>query len=302
MESDKLKGHLLALTTMLLWGTTFVSTKVLLSDFTPIEILFLRTLLGYVLLRILYPKRIKVTDKKQKALFIAAGLSGIYLYYLFENTALVYSMASNISVITSTAPFFSAIFAYKFLAEEKPRPSFFVGFVVAISGIALVSFSGGEFKFEPKGDIMGLLSAAIWGVYSVITKIISKNNYNTVQMTSRIFEYGLMFMIPTLFISGFDFSVEKFLKPVNMINILYLGFGASALCFVMWNTALQKIGVVRASVYIYLNPVITIVLSYFVLNERLTLISTIGAILTVFGLVISELHFDKIREKFVEKH
>lgn len=105
MQNKILMGHLFALVTILLWGTTFISTKVLLRSFTPIEILFFRFIMGLIVLFLIYPYRLKVTDKKQEWIFAGAGLSGITLYYLFENIALVYAPASNVGVITATAPF-----------------------------------------------------------------------------------------------------------------------------------------------------------------------------------------------------
>ena len=105
MQNKILMGLLFALVTILLWGTTFISTKVLLRSFTPIEILFFRFIMGLIVLFLIYPYRLKVTDKKQEWIFAGAGLSGITLYYLFENIALVYAPASNVGVITATAPF-----------------------------------------------------------------------------------------------------------------------------------------------------------------------------------------------------
>ena len=141
-EQNKiLMGHLFALVTILLWGTTFISTKVLLRSFTPIDILFFRFIMGLIVLFLIYPHRLRVTDKKQEWIFAGAGLSGITLYYLFENIALVYAPASNVGVITATAPFFTALLACRFLAGEALQKKFILGFVLAIAGIAMISFN-----------------------------------------------------------------------------------------------------------------------------------------------------------------
>ena len=107
--NKKATGHLAALVTILIWGTTFISTKVLLVDFEPIEILFFRFIMGFLALLIVYPRRMKKTTKRQEAVFAAAGLCGICLYYLLENIALTYTMASNVGVIISIAPFFLSL-------------------------------------------------------------------------------------------------------------------------------------------------------------------------------------------------
>lgn len=107
-------GHLLALLTILIWGTTFISTKILLKDFTPVEILFFRFLIGYFVLLLIYSRPIRTTSFKEELLFISAGLCGVTLYFLIENIALVYTLASNVGVIVSIAPFFTAVIAHFF--------------------------------------------------------------------------------------------------------------------------------------------------------------------------------------------
>lgn len=118
MANSTAKGHLAALVTILIWGTTFISTKVLLVDFQPIEILFFRFLMGLLALMIVYPHRLKGTTIKQESVFVAAGLCGVCLYYLLENIALTYTIASNVGVIISVAPFFTAILSHLFLKQD----------------------------------------------------------------------------------------------------------------------------------------------------------------------------------------
>ena len=119
-------GHITALITIVIWGTTFISTKILLADFTPIEILFFRFLLGLLVLIAVYPKGLEIKDKKQELTFAAAGLCGICLYYLLENIALTYTMASNVGVIISVAPFFTAVLSHVLRkTEEKLKVQMF---------------------------------------------------------------------------------------------------------------------------------------------------------------------------------
>ena len=132
-------GHLAALLTIFIWGTTFISTKILLTDFKPIEILFFRFLIGLFILILIYPKRLRKTTKKQELTFALTGLCGVTLYYLLENIALTYSMASNIGVIISIAPFFTAILSHFILKEETLNQNFIIGFMAAMVGIMLIS-------------------------------------------------------------------------------------------------------------------------------------------------------------------
>lgn len=289
MENKNKIGHLGALFTIFLWGTTFISTKVLLVDFKPIEILFFRFVIALIALILIYPHRLVIKEKKQELLFIAAGLCGVTLYYLFENIALTYTMASNVSVILSVAPFFTAIISHIVFKEKGKIPvNFFLGFILAIIGVCFISFNGSKLQLNPLGDLLSLFAAVIWAMYSVLTKKISNYGYNTIQVTRRIFIYGILFMIPTLKIFGFELDLARFTNKVYLANIIFLSLGASAMCFVIWNMAVKILGPVKTSVYIYMVPVVTIVTSFIVLGERLTYISAFGAVLTIAGLMISE--------------
>ena len=289
MDKKTTTGHITALVTIMIWGTTFISTKILLVDFTPIEILFFRFLLGLLVLIIIYPKRLKIKDKKQELIFAAAGLCGICLYYLLENIALTYTMASNVGVIISVAPFFTAVLSHVFLkTEEKLKVQFFVGFVVAMIGICLISFNGNELELNPIGDILAIVAAFVWAVYSLLTRKISSYGLNTVGTTRKIFTYGILFMLPFLFVLDFNLDVQKVIKPEYVLNLIYLGLGASALCFVTWNYAVGVLGTVKTSVYIYIVPVITATSSVIVLKEKITWVAAIGIGLTLIGLFFSE--------------
>lgn len=290
MTGNKItNGHLSALITIVIWGTTFISTKILLKDFSPIEILFFRFTIGFTMLLIICPHKLKIIKKKHELYFAAAGLCGITLYFLLENIALIYTLASNVGVIISIAPFFTAIFAHFFLDGEKLKSQFFIGFAFAIIGIFMINFNGNMIlKLNPLGDILAIFAAIIWAVYSVVAKKISSFKYNTVQTTRRIFFYGLLFMIPALFIFDFKLNLKSFVYIPNLLNILYLGLGASALCFVTWNLAVKILGVVKTSIYIYMVPVITIMTAAVILHEKITWIALVGTSVTLTGLFISE--------------
>lgn len=284
-------GHLLAILTVTLWGTTFISTKILLTGFEPVEILFCRFVIAVILLTIICPDRIRGFDLKQEKYFAAAGLTGICLYYLMENIALTYTMASNVGVIVSIAPFFTAILGHLVFKDgEKLYKSFFVGFLVAMTGICLISFNGAELHLSPKGDILSVLAAAVWSSYSIFVKKIEAFGYSTIASTRRIFIYGIVWMIPALFIFGFSPELSLLLQPKYLGNMLFLGLGASAICFAAWNYTVKLIGIIRSSVYIYMAPVVTVVASFIVLHEEITPMAAAGTLLTLAGLVISEIH------------
>lgn len=288
-DKSKIIGHLAAVFTIIIWGTTFISTKILLEGFLPVEILFFRFVIGYTALLLLYPKKLKVTDRKHEPVFVFAGLCGICLYYLLENIALTFTFASNVGVIMSTAPFFTAILSHLFfISEEKLRLRFFIGFVCAMVGIIFISYNGMKFTLDPLGDFLALSAALVWACYSLLVRKISKMGYPVFLSTRRTFFYGIIFMIPAAWFSDFRLDLFRFTHFIYLFNMIFLGLGASAFCFVTWNFAVRELGTVKTSVYIYLVPVITVFTSAFVLKERLTALMGIGAALTLAGLILSE--------------
>lgn len=296
-DKKELTGYALAFMTVMIWGMTFISTKVLLQIFTPIEILFLRFSLGFIVLCLFYPHPLKLKERKQEWYFIGAGICGVTLYFLFENIALVYTRTSNVGVIISIAPFFTALFAHFFLKEKRIGLPFFAGAFLAFIGICLLSFSGGGgLDFNLTGDLLAVLAALVWAMYSIFTKKISEFQYNTIQTTRRIFFYGLLFMIPVLYVFGFEWHFDQLIQPLNLFNLLFLGLGASALCFVTWNVAVKDLGPVKTSVYIYMVPVITVLGSVLILHEKINLMSIIGIVFTLIGLVVSEMKPQKSKQ------
>lgn len=294
MHHDHLTGHLAALFTIFLWGTTFISTKLLLTVFQPVEILVLRFLLGFFALLLACPKSLGKTTKQQEGCFALAGLCGICLYYLLENIALACTMASNVGVIVSVAPFFTALLtAWVFRGSEAMGRRFFLGFLVAMTGIFLISFHGSALAVSPKGDLLALLAAVVWAVYSVLTKHIGSFGFPTVLVTRRTFFYGLLFMVPALPFFGFSPDLTHLGDPVILGNLLFLGLGASALCFVTWNFSVRILGPVKTSLYIYMIPVVTVITSLLVLHEVLTPLAWLGVGLTLAGLFLSQSRAEK---------
>ncbi len=295
-------GFVLAAVSVFIWGITFVCTKTLLSDFSSLEILFFRFLAAYIFLWIICPRRGRIAAK-DNIYFAAAGLTGVLLYQFLENIAISYTAASNVSIIVSICPMFTALTARIFLHEKHITPQFVAGFAVAVAGVALVSLNGSrELHLNPKGDFLALGSAVCWGFYSLFVSVLNTRNYEPVCCTRRIFFFAVVLMIP-LVIAGssadaspafrfsLDFAVNRarFAKPLNAVCLLFLGVMASGFCFVAWNKACSCLGTVRVSVGLYLIPVVTVVAAYFVLGEKITPAGLAGAFLTVAGLFLSNI-------------
>ena len=286
--NEAVKGHLLAIFTAICWGTTFISTKILLVDFSPLEILVTRFVIGLTVLYMIRPHVLKLRHEEHRLYLVVAALSGITLYYLMENIALTYTYASNVGIITATAPFFAAILARFTLKNSHLSGPFFIGFIVSMIGVVLISTEGGGLNFNPKGDMLAFGAAVLSAVYIVVLKKICTFGYDLIVITREIFLYGIILMIPPIIFMGFDIDLIYLIEPVNLANMLYLGIGASALCFLTWNFSTKFLGIVKATAYIYVIPVITVITAYFILGEPITWMKTIGMVLAIAGLAISQ--------------
>jgi len=222
-------------------------------------------------------------------MFAGAGFAGVTFYCILEKTALNFTAASNVGVIISTAPLFTALFAIRFLASEKPKKNFYLGCIAAIIGIFLISFNGATaLALNPLGDLMAVGAASAWGIYNILLKKISDFDYPAIQVNRRIFSYGLLFMIPFLWPMNFRLEIARFANPVNLISILFLGLAASAFSFTIWNVAVNILGAVKTSIYIYAIPIVTVITSVLILGDRITWMSALGITFTLAGLIISE--------------
>ncbi len=299
-KSRQFVAFLLACLCIFFWGITFVNTKYLSRDFSSLEILVLRFALAYIALWLFKPKVFKTKSLSEEFIFAAAGFTGITFYQFLENISISYTYASNISIIISTCPMFTAIVSQLFLGEKSVTKKFILGFIISIAGIILVTLSGGgNLHISPKGDIIALVAALSWAFYSLVLSRLNSLGYDSALATRRTFFWALVLMIPVILLGKvtdfkgaafsleFSYYVERFKNPLNILNIVFLGLGASAFCFFAWSKACAALGTVRTTAGIYFNPVITIIFGAAFLGERLGLRGILGAVLVLAGLFIS---------------
>ena len=244
--------HLIAILTVAIWGLTFISTKVLINHgLTPQEIFFYRFLIAYLGIWVISPKRLFTNNWQDELWLVAGGIFGGSLYFFTENTALGITQASNVSFIICTAPLLTTILSLLFYKSEKASKGLIYGSLLALMGVGLIVFNGSfVLKISPIGDLLTLLAALSWAFYSLIIK----------KMAGRY---------PTIF-------------------ILFLAVLASLICYVLWNVVLKQLGTVRASNYIYLNPLVTMIASFLILDEKITLVALGGAACIVCGVYWAE--------------
>lgn len=289
IATTKIKGHLAATVCILIWGVTFISSKVLLTHFSPTELFYFRFLLAYIFLFILSPKPVMPKANKTEILYALSGLTGVSLYFMLQNTGLQYTLASNAGVLVSVAPMFTAIVAFFLVSRSSLHKNFILGFFVSIAGVAIISFNGNfVLQLNPLGDFLIIVAALSWGFYSNILTMIEGDGLSLVQRTRKAIFYGLLFVTPLLPLLDFRLGLERFDNFQVIGNFLFLGIGASAISFVAWGYAVKILGPVKASAYIYFNPIITVVASIIILHEPFTWISFLGTALIIVGLLVAE--------------
>ncbi len=284
-------AHAAALGTAVVWGLTFVSTKILLAWHTPLEIAVYRFVLCIGIMMLLRPVIFRHKGGwKTELLFMLAGMTGVSLYFFFENVALTCTYASNVSLIVATTPFFTGLVACAVL-KEKLYANFFTGFVVAITGIACISFNGvTALGLSLGGDLLSFCAALCWAVYSAVTRTLFNRGYPLLLATRRILLWGLVTAALGIPFQEAPLTPPLFTDAVSWANFLFLGGLASAACFITWNYALNVLGAVRCTAYVYFSPVVTVLGAVIILGEQLTPLSATGMALTLAGLILSERH------------
>ncbi len=278
--------YIVAFAIVVVWGCTFVQTKVLINaGMRPYEIFFIRFLVAYLLILPFSWRRLFLGSVKDEFIALSLGLSGGSLYFVTENYALAYGYCSNVSLIVCLTPMITAFIVGRFYPAERLGRAGIVGSLVALAGMALVVFNGNfVLKLSPLGDVLAFAACLCWALYSLAIKHL-QDKYSNMLITRKVFGYGLLTILPVLLLRGMDFGILVHGGAAVWGNVLFLGCVASMLCFLGWNWCLERIGTVRATNLIYLNPIIAIVSSAMVLGERVTWIAVAGAVLILTGLV-----------------
>ena len=306
------KGLFTAALVILFWGVTFASTRVLLEDFSALEIQVIRFGLAWAVLWLASGcGRVKSSFRswRDEALFAGMGLSGVALYQFLENCAIYYTNASNVAILVSFGPVVTALLARLLTGDKSFSPRFALGALVAVVGVALVSLNGVvNFQMRPLGDMMAVGAMVSWGIYSILIDKANSRGVPEMEAVRRAFLWSLALVAPLAVWgateSGFyaldgSFSVtldlaeniERFSRPLNLVNLAFLGVLASAACFALWSRACKSLGVVRTTVGLYLTPIVGVMFAAIFLGESLTVMSMVGGALIAVGVVLATLRF-----------
>ena len=267
-KGNLLLYHVGAAVAVIGWGVSFISTKVLLDNgLHPIEIYIYRFAIAYLAMLLICHKKIFSNSWRHEFSFMLAGLFGGSIYFISENVALEYTLVSNVSLITSLSPLLT---------------------VVAFLGVGLVIFNSSfNLSINPLGDLLSLLAAFCWAIYSIVLKQLNPL-YSALFITRKTFFYGVLTAIPFLLIEPSITPPTVLLDPVLLGNILFLALFCSMFAYLMWAVIIGKIGAVKASNYMYFQPVVTLVFSFLILGEKISVIGYTGCAMILLGVWMAD--------------
>ena len=282
--------HLVALVTVAIWGTTFVSTKVLmLNGISPAQIFTLRFSIAYVLMLCFNHKRLFSDSWKDEAKMMLLGITGGSLYFLSENEAMNFTTATNTSLIVCSCPLFATLLVrlvYKDTARINTIQM--LGSFLAFVGMAIVVLNGRfVLHLAPAGDALALTACICWAFYSLLMKSAS-SHYGAAFITRKVFFYGVLTILPYYLIKPDFPSLTTLTQPVVLGNLLFLGCLASMVCFLTWNWCISKLGAVKATTWVYFNPITTMIFASWVLGEKITPYFLMGAACILTGMYVAD--------------
>ncbi len=298
-KSSLLLYHAGAAIAVIGWGISFISTKVLLgSGLNPIEIYIYRFAIAYLALLIFSHKRIRSNSWRHELLFMLGGMVGGSIYFIAENVALEYTLVSNVSLITSLSPLLTVLLIGFLYRSERPGKETILGSTVAFLGVGLVIFNSSfNLSINPLGDLLSLLAAFCWAIYSIILKRVNPL-YSALFITRKTFFYGVITALPFLLIESEIASPSVLMQPKLLLNLLFLALYCSMFAYLLWAMAIGKLGAVKANNYMYFQPVVTLVFSFLILGEKISAVGYTGCAMILLGVWMSDyLQQRKLRVK-----
>ena len=283
-QSKALWYHLGALLTVTAWGVSFVSTKVLLEHgINPTEVYVVRTLLAYLLVLCVCHKRIFSNSLRDELLFVSCGLCAGSLYFIAENTALEYTLVSNVSLIVTLSPLITTLLVGAIYKNERPGKGVLMGSLIAFLGVGCVIFNSSfVLDVKPLGDLLSLSAAVCWSVYSLVLRKLSA--FYTVMFISRkTFFYGMVTAIPFLIAIPEHTPLDVYLQFDVWSNFLFLGVFCSMIAFIIWAFTVKGLGAIKANNYLYVQPIITLIASALLLSEKVSIVGYVGCSLILLG-------------------
>ena len=272
---------------VILWGNSFIATKLALRELNPQTIILLRLLLGIILLAVfaIYTKKdFTLNLKNHGAIFILALIAVFHLW--IQVTGLEYTSAASTGWIVGITPVFMAILSTIFFKEKLSKTKI-IGIIVAFSGLLLlVSRSNmSNIKFiEQKGDLLVLASAFTWSVYSLVNKKIS---LKYPPMMTILFLFIMMAVIISPFtVTRQSINAVIHLSLIGWVSILFLGIFCSGIAYVLWAKSLKELEATKVGSFLYLEPFVTVLSAWLILSETITLTIILSGLIITAGVIL----------------
>ena len=282
--------HLVAFATVAIWGCTFVSTKVLmLNGLSPAQIFTLRFLIAYVMMLAVYHSRLWADSWRDELKMMLLGISGGSLYFLSENEAMNFTSTTNTSLIVCSCPLFATLLV-RLVYRSTTRISMMQlgGSLLAFAGMVIVVLNGRfVLHLSPLGDALAFPACLSWSVYSLLMKWVSAK-YGAAFITRKVFFYGVLTILPYYIFYPTLPTAAVLTKPVVVGNLAFLGCLASMICFLTWNWCISKLGAVKATNWVYFNPITTMIFASWVLGEKITPYFLAGATCILLGMFVAD--------------
>lgn len=282
--------HLVAFITVAIWGTTFVSTKVLmLNELSPAHIFTLRFCIAYVLMLCFNHKRLFAQSWQDEVKMALLGITGGSLYFMCENEAMNYTTTTNTSLIVCSCPLFATLLV-RLVYRQNSRINALqlAGSLLAFAGMVIVVLNGRfVLHLSPIGDALAFMACISWAVYSLLMKSVAIK-YSAAFITRKVFFYGVVTILPYYLFESEMPSLNVLARPQVIGNLLFLGCLASMVCFLTWNWCIARLGAVKATNWVYFNPITTMLFASWVLGETITPYFLMGAACILVGMYVTE--------------
>ena len=281
--------HVAAFGMILVWGVSFLNTRVLLdAGLTPTEIFVARFTIAYLSLLTICRFKERFMGWRDELLFIVCGVAGGSAYFIAENTALELTLISDVAVLVSIAPLTTALIGAMFYREERITLLTCVGMIIAFIGSAMLALKDGfVWGDSVVGDLLAMLAALVWAFYPMALKKLN-SRYTTLFITRKLFFYGVLSALPLLALEDHQLDLNAVRRPEVWGNLLYLGLICSMAAYFIWGITVKRIGAVRASNYFYLSPIISMIAAAIWFGERTNAVAYIGCVLILAGVVMAE--------------
>jgi drug/metabolite transporter (DMT)-like permease len=283
--------YLEALFSVVVWGGTFIATKFALRDASPATIVWLRFGMGVLILgaTVVLRKQFALPRREEWAYFALVGFLGVTFHQWLQATGLITAQATTTAWIVATIPIFTAILGWFFL-KEKLSWLRIAGIVLATCGVLLIVSKGNlsslaSGKFGTPGDFLILISAVNWAVFSVLSRR-GLAAHPAARMMFYVMLLGWLFACVWLFGFGPGLGEIPHITAAGWTSILILGIFGSGLAYIAWYDALQALPASQLGVFIYIEPLVTMVVAAFLLAEAVTVASVIGGAVTILGVYL----------------